>query len=140
MLIGEPGVGKTAIIEGLAQNIINKTLPRVLHDKRVLSLDIASIVSGTKYRGQFEERIKGVMAELEKNNNIIIFIDEIHNLVGAGSSTGSLDASNLFKPPLARGEINCIGATTMDEYRKHIEKDGALERRFQKNYYSCSIC
>ena len=132
VLIGEPGVGKTAIIEGLAQNIINKTLPRVLHDKRVLSLDIASIVSGTKYRGQFEDRMKSLITELEKNNNTIIFIDEVHILVGAGSSTGSLDASNIFKPSLARGEIHCIGATTMDEYRKYIEKDGALDRRFQK--------
>ncbi len=132
VLIGEPGVGKTAIIEGLAQNIINKSLPRVLHDKRVLSLDIASIVSGTKYRGQFEDRMKGLLIELEKNNNTIIFIDEVHILVGAGSSTGSLDASNIFKPSLARGEIHCIGATTMDEYRKYIEKDGALDRRFQK--------
>ena len=132
VLIGEPGVGKTAIIEGLAQNIINKTLPRVLHDKRVLSLDIASIVSGTKYRGQFEDRMKSLLTELEKNKNTIIFIDEVHILVGAGSSTGSLDASNIFKPSLARGEIHCIGATTMDEYRKYIEKDGALDRRFQK--------
>ncbi len=132
VLIGEPGVGKTAIIEGLAQNIINKTLPRVLHEKRVLSLDIASIVSGTKYRGQFEDRMKSLLIELEKNNNTIIFIDEVHILVGAGSSTGSLDASNIFKPSLARGEIHCIGATTMDEYRKYIEKDGALDRRFQK--------
>ena len=132
VLIGEPGVGKTAIIEGLAQNIINKTLPRVFHDKRVLSLDIASIVSGTKYRGQFEDRMKSLITELEKNKNTIIFIDEVHILVGAGSSTGSLDASNIFKPSLARGEIHCIGATTMDEYRKYIEKDGALDRRFQK--------
>ena len=132
VLIGEPGVGKTAIIEGLAQNIINKTLPRVLHDKRVLSLDIASIVSGTKYRGQFEDRMKSLITELEKNNNTIIFVDEVHILVGAGGSTGSLDASNIFKPSLARGEIHCIGATTMDEYRKYIEKDGALDRRFQK--------
>ena len=132
VLIGEPGVGKTAIIEGLAQKIISKNIPRVLHDKRVLSLDIASIVAGTKYRGQFEERLESLMVELEKNNNIIIFIDEVHVLVGAGSATGSLDASNMFKPSLARGEIHCIGATTMDEYRKHIEKDGALDRRFQK--------
>ncbi|MBI87256.1 MAG: Clp protease ClpC [Candidatus Marinimicrobia bacterium] len=131
-LIGEPGVGKTAIIEGLAQNIINKTLPRVLHNKRILSLDIASIVSGTKYRGQFEERMKSLMSELKKSRNTIIFIDEIHSIVGAGGSTGSLDASNMVKPSLARGEIHCIGATTMDEYRKQIEKDGALDRRFQK--------
>ena len=104
----------------------------MLHDKRVLSLDIASIVSGTKYRGQFEDRMKSLLTELEKNNNTIIFVDEVHILVGAGSSTGSLDASNIFKPSLARGEIHCIGATTMDEYRKYIEKDGALDRRFQK--------
>ena len=132
VLIGDPGVGKTAIIEGLAQKIINKNLPRVLHDKRVMSLDISSIVAGTKYRGQFEERLESLMAELQKNNNIIIFIDEVHVLVGAGSATGSLDASNMFKPSLARGEIHCIGATTLDEYRKNIEKDGALDRRFQK--------
>ena len=132
VLIGDPGVGKTAIIEGLAQKIINKNLPRVLHDKRVMSLDISSIVAGTKYRGQFEERLESLMTELQKNNNIIIFIDEVHVLVGAGSATGSLDASNMFKPSLARGEIHCIGATTLDEYRKNIEKDGALDRRFQK--------
>ena len=132
ILIGDPGVGKTAIIEGLAQKIISKNLPRVLHDKRVMSLDISSIVAGTKYRGQFEERLESLMLELEKNNNIIIFIDEVHVLVGAGSAAGSLDASNMFKPSLARGEIHCIGATTMDEYRKNIEKDGALDRRFQK--------
>ena len=132
VLIGEPGVGKTAIIEGLAQKIISRNIPRSLYDKRVLSLDIASIVAGTKYRGQFEERLESLMVELEKNNNIIIFIDEVHVLVGAGSATGSLDASNMFKPSLARGEIHCIGATTMDEYRKNIEKDGALDRRFQK--------
>ena len=132
VLIGDPGVGKTAIIEGLAQKIISKNIPRVLHDKRVMSLDISSIVAGTKYRGQFEERLESLMLELEKNNNIIIFIDEVHVLVGAGSAAGSLDASNMFKPSLARGEIHCIGATTMDEYRKNIEKDGALDRRFQK--------
>ena len=132
ILIGDPGVGKTAIIEGLAQKIISKNLPRVLHDKRVMSLDIASIVAGTKYRGQFEERLESLMSELQKNNNLIIFIDEVHVLVGAGSATGSLDASNMFKPALARGEIQCIGATTLDEYRQNIEKDGALERRFQK--------
>ena len=132
VLIGDPGVGKTAIIEGLAQKIISKNLPRVLHDKRVMSLDIASIVAGTKYRGQFEERLESLMLELQKNNNLIIFIDEVHVIVGAGSATGSLDASNMFKPSLARGEIHCIGATTMDEYRKNIEKDGALDRRFQK--------
>ena len=132
VLIGDPGVGKTAIIEGLAQKIISKNIPRVLHDKKVMSLDISSIVAGTKYRGQFEERLESLMLELEKNNNIIIFIDEVHVLVGAGGATGSLDASNMFKPSLARGEIHCIGATTMDEYRKNIEKDGALDRRFQK--------
>ena len=132
VLIGEPGVGKTAIIEGLAQRIVRKTVPRILHKKRILSLDLASIVAGTKYRGQFEERLKSVMLELETNNDIIIFIDEIHTIVGAGGASGSLDASNMFKPSLARGDIHCIGATTMDEYRKFIEKDGALDRRFQK--------
>jgi ATP-dependent Clp protease ATP-binding subunit ClpC len=132
VLIGEPGVGKTAIIEGLAQRIINKSVPRVLHNKRILALDLTSIVAGTKYRGQFEERIKTIMKELENTRNIILFIDELHTLVGAGSAAGSLDASNMFKPALARGDIHCIGATTLDEYRKHVEKDGALERRFQK--------
>ena len=132
VLIGEPGVGKTAIIEGLAQRIINKNLPRILHDKKIMSLDIASLVAGTKYRGQFEERLKSLMIELEQSKNIIIFIDEIHILVGAGGTTGSLDASNMFKPSLAKGDIHCIGATTLDEYRKHIEKEGALDRRFQK--------
>jgi len=132
VLIGEPGVGKTAIIEGLAQMIIRKTVPRVLHNQRILSLDLAAIIAGTKYRGQFEERLKSVMVELEMSENVIIFIDEIHTMVGAGGASGSLDASNMFKPPLARGDIHCIGATTMDEYRKYIEKDGALDRRFQK--------
>jgi len=132
VLIGEPGVGKTAIIEGLAQRIIRKTVPRILHNQRILSLDLASIVAGTKYRGQFEERLKSVMVELEMSDDIIIFIDELHMLVGAGGASGSLDASNMFKPSLARGDIHCIGATTMDEYRKFIEKDGALDRRFQK--------
>jgi len=132
VLIGEPGVGKTAIIEGLAQRIFRKTVPRILHEKRILSLDLASIVAGTKYRGQFEERLKSVMLELETNNDMIIFIDELHTIVGAGGASGSLDASNMFKPSLARGDIHCIGATTMDEYRKYIEKDGALDRRFQK--------
>ncbi len=132
VLIGEPGVGKTAIIEGLAQRIIRRTVPRILHNQRILSLDLAAIVAGTKYRGQFEERLKSVMVELEMNDNIIVFIDEIHTLVGAGGASGSLDASNMFKPSLARGDIHCIGATTMDEYRKYIEKDGALDRRFQK--------
>jgi len=132
VLIGEPGVGKTAIIEGLAQRIIRKTVPRILHNQRILSLDLASIVAGTKYRGQFEERLKSVMMELEMSDDIVIFIDELHTLVGAGGASGSLDASNMFKPSLARGDIHCIGATTMDEYRKFIEKDGALDRRFQK--------
>ena len=132
VLIGEPGVGKTAIIEGLAQMIIRKTVPRILHNQRILSLDLAAIVAGTKYRGQFEERLKSIMVELEMSENVIIFIDEIHTLVGAGGASGSLDASNMFKPSLARGDIHCIGATTMDEYRKYIEKDGALDRRFQK--------
>jgi len=131
VLIGEPGVGKTAIIEGLAQKIINKDVPRILNNKRILSLDIAGLVAGTKYRGQFEERMKTVMLELEKTENLFLFIDELHTLVGAGGSSGSLDASNMFKPALARGDIHCIGATTLDEYRKYIEKDGALERRFQ---------
>jgi len=132
VLIGEPGVGKTAIIEGLAHRIICKTVPRVLHNQRVLSLDLASIVAGTKYRGQFEERLKNMMDELEKSENIIIFIDELHTIVGAGGAGGSLDASNMFKPALARGDVKCIGATTLNEYRKVIEKDGALDRRFQK--------
>ena len=132
LLIGEPGVGKSAIAEGLALRIIQKKVSRVLYNKRVITLDLASLVAGTKYRGQFEERMKAVMNELEKNDNIILFIDEIHTIVGAGGATGSLDASNMFKPALARGEIQCIGATTLDEYRQNIEKDGALERRFQK--------
>lgn len=132
LLIGEPGVGKSAIAEGLALRIIQKKVSRVLYNKRVVTLDLASLVAGTKYRGQFEERMKAVMNELEKNTNIILFIDEIHTIVGAGGATGSLDASNMFKPALARGEIQCIGATTLDEYRQNIEKDGALERRFQK--------
>jgi len=132
LLIGEPGVGKSAIAEGLALRIIQKKVSRVLFNKRVVTLDLASLVAGTKYRGQFEERMKAVMNELEKNDDIILFIDEIHTIVGAGGATGSLDASNMFKPALARGEIQCIGATTLDEFRQHIEKDGALERRFQK--------
>ena len=132
LLIGEPGVGKSAIAEGLALRIIQKRVSRVLYNKRVVTLDLAGLVAGTKYRGQFEERMKAVMNELEKNDDIILFIDEIHTIVGAGGATGSLDASNMFKPALARGEIQCIGATTLDEYRQHIEKDGALERRFQK--------
>ncbi len=132
LLIGEPGVGKSAIAEGLALRIVKRKVSRVLFDKRVVTLDLASLVAGTKYRGQFEERMKALMNELEKNENIILFIDELHTIVGAGGATGSLDASNMFKPALARGEIQCIGATTLDEYRQYIEKDGALERRFQK--------
>ncbi|RRA96993.1 ATP-dependent Clp protease ATP-binding subunit [Paenimyroides viscosum] len=132
LLIGEPGVGKSAIAEGLALRIIQKKVSRILFNKRVVTLDLASLVAGTKYRGQFEERMKAVMNELEKNDDIILFIDEIHTIVGAGGATGSLDASNMFKPALARGEIQCVGATTLDEYRQYIEKDGALERRFQK--------
>ncbi|MGB4293771.1 MAG: ATP-dependent Clp protease ATP-binding subunit [Bacteroidales bacterium] len=132
VLIGEPGVGKSAIAEGLALRIVKKNVSRVLFNKRVVALDLASIVAGTKYRGQFEERMKAILNELSRNNNIILFIDEIHTIVGAGGATGSLDAANMLKPALARGEIQCIGATTLDEYREHIEKDGALERRFQK--------
>jgi ATP-dependent Clp protease ATP-binding subunit ClpC len=132
ILLGDPGVGKSALAELLAQKIVSKKVPRTLYDKRVLVLDMASMVAGTKYRGQFEERIKAVVDELKKKKNIIIFIDEIHTIVGAGGASGSLDAANMLKPALARGEIQCIGATTLDEYRKVIEKDGALERRFQK--------
>ena len=132
LLIGEPGVGKSAIAEGLAIMIVKRKVSRILFGKRVVTLDLASLVAGTKYRGQFEERMKAVMNELEKNDDVIIFIDEIHTIVGAGGATGSLDASNMFKPALARGEIQCVGATTLDEYRQYIEKDGALERRFQK--------
>ncbi|MFN4882667.1 MAG: ATP-dependent Clp protease ATP-binding subunit [Bacteroidota bacterium] len=132
ILIGEPGVGKTAVVEGLALRIIQRKVSRVLYDKRIVMLDLAALVAGTKYRGQFEERIKAIMNELEKNRDVILFIDEIHTIVGAGGATGSLDASNIFKPALARGELQCIGASTLDEYRQHIEKDGALDRRFQK--------
>ena len=132
IIIGEPGAGKTAIVEGLAMMIHNGECPKNLMDKRIVSLDINSIVAGTKYRGQFEERMKVIIEELQNTSNIILFIDEIHTMVGAGNSSGSLDASNIFKPALSRGEIQCIGATTLDEYRKHFEKDGALERRFQK--------
>jgi len=132
LLIGEPGVGKSAIAEGLSLRIHQKKVSRVLFNKRVITLDLASLVAGTKYRGQFEERMRAILTELEKNRDVILFIDELHTIVGAGSSTGSLDASNMFKPALARGEIQCIGATTLDEYRQYIEKDGALERRFQK--------
>ncbi len=132
ILIGEPGVGKTAIVEGLAMRIRDKKVSRTLFNKRIVMLDLAALVAGTKYRGQFEERMKAIMKELEKNDDVILFIDEIHTIVGAGGATGSLDASNIFKPALARGELQCIGASTLDEFRQHIEKDGALERRFQK--------
>ena len=132
ILIGEPGVGKTAIVEGLALRIIQKKVSRTLFNKRIIMLDLAALVAGTKYRGQFEERMKAIMGELEKSRDVILFIDEIHTIVGAGGATGSLDASNIFKPALARGELQCIGASTLDEYRQHIEKDGALDRRFQK--------
>jgi ATP-dependent Clp protease ATP-binding subunit ClpC len=132
VLIGEPGVGKTAIAEGLALRIVNKQVSRVLHNKRVVTLDLAALVAGTKYRGQFEERMKAVMNELEKAKDVILFIDELHTIVGAGGASGSLDASNIFKPALSRGELQCIGATTLNEYRQYIEKDGALDRRFQK--------
>ncbi|MBK9272702.1 MAG: ATP-dependent Clp protease ATP-binding subunit [Saprospiraceae bacterium] len=132
ILIGEPGVGKTAIVEGLALRIMQKKVSRTLFNKRIVMLDLAALVAGTKYRGQFEERIKAIMGELEKSRDVILFIDEIHTIIGAGGATGSLDASNIFKPALARGELQCIGASTLDEYRQHIEKDGALDRRFQK--------
>ncbi len=132
VLIGEPGVGKTAIAEGLALRIVEKKVPRILHNKRVVTLDLGALVAGTKYRGQFEERMKAIMNELIKSKDIILFIDELHTIVGAGGASGSLDASNMFKPALSRGELQCIGATTLDEYRQFIEKDGALERRFQK--------
>ena len=132
VMIGEPGVGKSAIIEGLAKRIVERKVARTLLDKRIISLDMAAIVAGTKYRGQFEERLKAVIDEVSQNKNVIMFIDEIHNIVGAGNASGSMDAANLLKPALARGEFQCIGATTLDEYRKSIEKDGALERRFQK--------
>ena len=132
VLIGEPGVGKSAIIEGLAKRIVERKVSRTLFDKRIVALDMAALVAGRKYRGQFEERVKAVVDEVTQNPDIIMFIDEIHNIVGAGNATGSMDAANLLKPALARGEFQCIGATTLDEYRKNIEKDGALERRFQK--------
>jgi ATP-dependent Clp protease ATP-binding subunit ClpC len=132
VLIGEPGVGKTAIAEGLAMRIVERKISRVLYDKRIITLDLASLVAGTKYRGQFEERMKAVMKEIEKSPDVVLFIDEIHTIVGAGGASGSLDASNMFKPALARGDLQCIGATTLDEYRQNIEKDGALDRRFQK--------
>ena len=131
VLIGEPGVGKTAIVEGLAQRIVERRVPQLLADKRMVTLDMGGMVAGTKYRGQFEERIKAVMNELQQSQDVIIFIDELHTIVGAGSAEGTLDASNMFKPAFSRGELQCIGATTLDEYRKYIEKDGALERSFQ---------
>ncbi|MCP8622171.1 ATP-dependent Clp protease ATP-binding subunit, partial [Acinetobacter baumannii] len=131
VLIGEPGVGKTAIAEGLAQAIVNNEVPETLKDKRVMSLDMGTVVAGTKYRGEFEERLKKVMEEIQQAGNVILFIDELHTLVGAGGAEGAIDASNILKPALARGELQCIGATTLDEYRKNIEKDAALERRFQ---------
>ena len=132
ILIGEPGVGKTAIVEGLAERIVSMKVPSALLDKRIIALDMSSLIAGTKYRGQFEERIMGVIKELTTHNEIILFIDEIHTLVGAGSAAGSMDAANILKPALSRGTLQCIGATTIEEYRKTIEKDGALERRFQK--------
>jgi ATP-dependent Clp protease ATP-binding subunit ClpC len=132
IIIGEPGCGKTAIVEGLAMKILQGDCPRNLLDKRILSLDLNSIVAGTKYRGQFEERLKVIIEEIQVNPNVILFIDEIHTLVGAGNASGSLDASNILQPALSRGEIQCIGATTLDEFKKNIEKDGALDRRFQK--------
>ena len=131
VLIGEPGVGKTAIAEGLAQQIINNEVPETLRDKRVMTLDMGTVVAGTKYRGEFEDRLKKVMDEIRQAGNIILFIDELHTLIGAGGAEGAIDASNILKPALARGELQCIGATTLDEYRKYIEKDAALERRFQ---------
>lgn len=139
LLIGEPGVGKSAIAEGLALRIINKKVSRILYNKRVVTLDLASLVAGTKYRGQFEERMKAVMNELEKNDDIILFIDEIHTIVGAGGATGSLDASNMFKPALARGEIQCIGATTLDEYRQYIER-WCIRASFSKGYCRTNYC
>src|SRR5262249_16981147 len=132
VLLGEAGVGKTAIVEGLAQLVVDSNVPELLRDKRIVVLDLAMMVAGTKYRGQFEERIKAVMNEVRRAKNTILFIDELHTLVGAGGAEGAIDASNVLKPALARGEIQCIGATTLDEYRKYIEKDGALERRFQQ--------
>jgi ATP-dependent Clp protease ATP-binding subunit ClpC len=131
VLLGEPGVGKTAIVEGLAQDVINGNVPEILRNRRIVVLDLAMMVAGTKYRGQFEERIKAVMTEVRRVKNVILFIDELHTLVGAGGAEGAIDASNVLKPALSRGEVQCIGATTLDEYRKFIEKDGALERRFQ---------
>ena len=132
IIIGEPGCGKTAIVEGLAMKIFEGDCPRNLLDKRILSLEMNSVIAGTKYRGQFEERLKVILEEIQANPSVILFIDEIHTIVGAGNASGSLDASNILKPALSRGEIQCIGATTLDEYKKQIEKDGALDRRFQK--------
>src|SRR5665647_2224155 len=132
VLLGEAGVGKTAIVEGLAQEIVKGNVPELLLNKRVVTLDLALMVAGTKYRGQFEERIKAVMDEIRRAKNVIIFIDELHTIVGAGSAEGTMDASNIIKPALSRGEMQCVGATTLNEYRKYIEKDAALERRFQQ--------
>src|SRR5208283_1689717 len=131
VLLGEPGVGKTAIVEGIAQRIIANTSPDLLSNKRLLTLDLAAVVAGTKYRGQFEERMKAIMQEIRRSDDIILFIDELHTLIGAGAAEGAIDASNMLKPALARGELQCVGATTLEEYRKYIERDGALERRFQ---------
>ena len=134
MLIGEPGVGKTAIAEGLAQQIVNNEVPETLRDKRVMTLDMGTVVAGTKYRGEFEDRLKKVMDEIRQAGNIILFIDELHTLIGAGGAEGAIDASNILKPSLARGELQCIGATTLDEYRKYIEKDAALRASFPTDY------
>ena len=131
VLIGEPGVGKTAVAEGLAQAIADGSVPEMLKDKRVITLDLGALVAGTKYRGEFEERLKRVVDEVRKSGNIILFIDEMHNIIGAGAAEGAIDASSILKPLLSRGELQCVGATTLDEYRKHVEKDAALERRFQ---------
>jgi ATP-dependent Clp protease ATP-binding subunit ClpB len=134
VLVGDPGVGKTAIVEGLAQRVVNKEVPAELQDREIIAIDMGSLVAGSKYRGEFEERLKALLEEVKQRSNVILFIDEIHTVVGAGKAEGSLDAGNMLKPALARGEIRLIGATTVDEYRKHIEKDPALERRFQPIY------